>query len=75
MALPKFILGDNTNYPNAIYVIHTEFPRFIINLEDDEVEWFEDFDEDDEKELSMETENMIRLATEFYDSEIEKYEE
>ncbi|OYX22577.1 hypothetical protein [Confluentibacter lentus] len=75
MSLPKFILGDNTNYPNAIYVIHTEFPRFIINLEDDEVEWFEDFDEEDAKELEMETENLIKLATEFYDSEIAKYEE
>ena len=75
MSLPKFILGDNTNYPNAIYVIHTEFPRFIINLEDDEVEWFEDFDDDDEKELLAETEIMIKLATEFYDNEILKYEE
>tara|TARA_R110001583_G_scaffold2488_4_gene18099 strand:+ start:6289 stop:6516 length:228 start_codon:yes stop_codon:yes gene_type:complete len=75
MQLPKFILGDNTDYPNAIYVIHTEFPRFIINLEDDEVEWFEDFDEEDEKELSAETENMIKLASEFYDREISMYEE
>jgi len=75
MSLPKFILGDNTDYPNAIYVIHTEFPRFIINLEDDEIEWFEDFDEEDEKELLAETENMIKLATEFYDNEILKYEE
>jgi hypothetical protein len=75
MSLPKFILGDNTNYPNAIYVIHTEFPRFIINLEDDEIEWFEDFDDDDEKELLAETENMIKLASEFYDNEILKYEE
>jgi hypothetical protein len=75
MSLPKFILGDNSDYPNAIYVIHTEFPRFIINLEDDEVEWFEDFDEEDEKELGIETENAIKLATEFYDNEISKYEE
>jgi len=75
MSFPKFILGDNTDYPNAIYVIHTEFPRFIINLEDDEVEWFEDFDDEDEKELLAETENMIKLATEFYDNEILKYEE
>ncbi|WP_445956856.1 hypothetical protein [Yeosuana sp.] len=75
MQLPKFILGDNTDYPNAIYVIHTEFPRFIINLEDDDVEWFEDFDEEDEKELSAETENMIKLASEFYDREISMYEE
>ncbi|MFD0835807.1 hypothetical protein ACFQ0I_08540 [Mariniflexile aquimaris] len=75
MNLPKFILGDNSDYPNAIYVIHTEFPRFIINLEDDEIEWFEDFDDEDENELLAETENMIKLATEFYDNEILKYEE
>ena len=42
MSLPKFILGDNTEFPNAIYVIHTEFPRFIINLENDD-EFSEDF--------------------------------
>jgi hypothetical protein len=75
MSLPKFILGDNSEYPNAIYVIHTEFPRFIINLEDDDIEWFEDFDDEDEKELLAETENAIKLATEFYDNEILKYEE
>lgn len=75
MALPKFILGDNSDFPNAIYVIHTEFPRFIINLEDDEVEWFEDFDEEDENELETETANAIKLATEFYDNEISKYDE
>ena len=75
MSLPKFILGDNTEYPNAIFVIHTEFPRFIINLEDDSVEWFEDFDADDQEELETETENAIKLATEFYDKEITKYED
>lgn len=75
MSLPKFILGDNSDYPNAIFVIHTEFPRFIINLENDEVEWFEDFDAEDQKELQTETENAIKLATEFYDAEIAKYEE
>ncbi|MEL0644532.1 MULTISPECIES: hypothetical protein [unclassified Olleya] len=75
MELPKFILGDNTDLPNAIFVIHTEFPRFIINLEDDEVEWFEDFDQHDEKELEMETENLIKEATAFYDREVERYED
>lgn len=75
MTLPKFILGDNSDYPNAIFVIHTEFPRFIINLENDEVEWFEDFDAEDQKELQTETENAIKLSTEFYDAEIAKYEE
>ncbi|KAA5822391.1 hypothetical protein FPF71_14685 [Algibacter amylolyticus] len=75
MSLPKFILGDNTEFPNAIYVIHTEFPRFIINLENDEVEWFEDFDAEDQEELEVETENAIKEATDFYDSEVAKYDE
>ena len=75
MELPKFILGDNTDLPNAIFVIHTEFPRFIINLENDDVEWFEDFDQHDEKELELETENLIKEATAFYDREVARYEE
>ncbi len=74
MELPKFILGDNTDFPNAIFVIHTEFPRFIINLEDDEVEWLEDFDQHDQKELEIETENLIKHATEFYDREVARYD-
>lgn len=75
MVLPKFILGDNTDHPNAIYVIHTEFPRFIINLEDDDVEWFEEFDEHDQKEIEAEAENLIKAATDFYDREVSRYDD
>lgn len=75
MELPKFILGDNTDLPDAIFVIHTEFPRFIINLENDEVEWLEDFDQYDEKELLTETENLIEEASQFYDREVSRYDE
>ncbi len=75
MELPKFLLGDNTDYQNSIFVIHTEFPRFIINLEKDEVEWFEDFDQSDQKELELETENLIKQASEFYDREVLRYDE
>jgi len=75
MEFPKFILGDNTDHPNAIFIIHTEFPRFIINLENDEVEWFEEFDQHDEKELETETENYIQQATDFYDREIARYDD
>ncbi|GAA4316110.1 hypothetical protein GCM10023115_25880 [Pontixanthobacter gangjinensis] len=75
MELPKFILGDNTDFPESIFVIHTEFPRFIIDLKDDEVEWLEDFDKEDEKELSSEAESLITQANEFYDREVNRYEE
>lgn len=75
MTLPKFILGDNSEFPNAIFVIHTEFPRFVINLENDELEWLEDFDQQDEKELQSEAESAIQQATAFYDAEVAKYEQ
>ena len=74
MTLPKFILGDNTQYPDAIFVVHTEFPRFIINLENDEVEWLEEFDKEDQMELEKETETAIKEASEFYDKEVASYE-
>ncbi len=74
MELPKFILGDNTDLPNAIFVIHTEFPRFIINLEDDDVEWLEDFDAHDQKQLISETEQLIQEASQFYDREVARYD-
>ena len=75
MNLPQFILGDNTDLPNAIYVIHTEYPRFIINLEDDEVEWLEEFSREDQEDLESEMESLIKSATDFYDREINRYDE
>ena len=74
MELPKFLLGDNTDFPNGIYIVHTEFPRFIINLEDDEVEWLEEFSKEDQTELEGETENLIEAATAFYDREVARYD-
>lgn len=75
MELPKFLLGDNTDHPDSIFIVHTEYPRFIINLENDEVEWFEDFTKEDEKELEDEAETLIQMATDFYDREVSRYED
>ncbi|NHF57837.1 hypothetical protein FK220_000690 [Flavobacteriaceae bacterium TP-CH-4] len=75
MELPKFLLGDNTDYPTAIFIVHTEYPRFVINLENDEVEWLEDFSREDENELETEAGNLIQQATDFYDREVSRYEE
>lgn len=75
MEFPKFLLGDNTDFPDAIFVIHTEYPRFIINLENDDVEWLEDFDKSDEEELATEAEILITQANEFYDREVSRYDD
>jgi len=74
MELPKFLMGDNTDCANDIFVIHTEFPRFIINLVDDEIEWLEDFDGADQEELELEVATLIDQASEFYDREMKHYE-
>jgi hypothetical protein len=74
MNLPKFLLGDNTDYSDAIFVVHTEFPRFVINLVDDEIEWFEDLEGDDQNELAEIVSGLLEEATAFYDREMERYE-
>ncbi|MBI9041128.1 hypothetical protein [Lutibacter sp.] len=73
MNLPKFLLGDNTDHQDAIFVIHTDFPRFIINLVDDEIEWFEDFQGEDQEELEIQVATLIEEASAFYDREMERY--
>lgn len=75
MELPTFLLGDNTKHPDAIFVIHTQFPRFIINLANDEVEWLEEFDKQDEAHLQEESVALFEKANAFYDREIAYYDE
>ncbi len=75
MELPKFVLADNSDFPDDIFIIHLEYPRFLINLKDDSVEFIEELDEEDETELESEMEHLITLAGEFYDREMERYEE
>lgn len=75
MELPKFLLADNTDYPSSVFVVHTEFPRFILNLENDEVEWLEEFAADERKDLESETPQLIADAVAFYDREVARYED
>ncbi len=71
MNLPKFLLADNSQFPEDIFVLHTEYPRFLINLKDDNVEFFEDVSDEDEQELANELEQLIKQAGEFYDNEMD----
>ena len=74
MELPKFVLADNTDHPEDIFIIHLDYPRFIVNLKDDEVEIMEEPDDLDENELNQEMERLIEEANSFYDCEMERYE-
>ena len=72
MKFPSFILGDNSDYPESIFVVHTGFPRFIIDIKDDQFIWIEKLSKDDKKELKFEVEGLISQAYDFYDREISK---
>jgi len=74
MTLPKFLMGDNTDHPDDIFIVHTEFPQFIINLVNDEIEWMDDL-QGDQEELAIEIAQLVEEASLFYDREMERYAE
>lgn len=73
--LPKFFLCDNTDFPEAIYIFHTEYPRFVLNLATDEVEWFDALEKEAGVDLETEVADLLKQANDFYDREIKRYEE
>lgn len=70
--LPEFLLADNADFPEVVFVVHTHFPRFIVNLANDELEWWETFSNEDKEQATEEIAHWIELATVFYDTEINK---
>ena len=74
MILPKFLIGDNTDFPEDIFIIHTEYPQFILNLANDDIEWLEEVKADPETDLTSEINDLIEQAYIFYDRETERYE-
>ncbi|WP_430613520.1 hypothetical protein [Flavobacterium sp. JP2137] len=75
MELPKFVLADNTDYADDIFIVHLDFPRFIINLNTDDVEFLESIEESEESEIESEMEILIEEAGAFYDREMLRYAE
>lgn len=73
MSLPKFLLADNSDYPEDIFILHTEFPRLLINLKDDSVEFFEDLSGEKEDDIANEVSQLIEEASLFYDGEMGEY--
>lgn len=72
--LPEFLLADSSEYPDSIFIIHTAFPRFVINLQNDEIEWWESFTAEDKETVTQEVAHWVEQATQFYDQQISSYE-
>ena len=74
MDLPKFLIADSSELDEAIFVAHTEYPRFFLNIVNDEIHWMEEFEQEDKEELESQVTVLIEQALDFYDKEIEKFE-
>lgn len=74
MEVPKFLVADNSSLQEEIFVLHTEYPRFLLNVANDDILWLEEFAQEDKKELDQITQDLIEAALRFFDEEIEKME-
>jgi len=69
--LPKFLIADSSEQPDAVYVVHTAYPRFCMNVADDHIHWMEEFDAEDDKELAHVAESLVAEALAFFDKEMD----
>jgi hypothetical protein len=74
MEVPKFLIADNSTLQDEIFVLHTEYPRFLLNVSNDEILWLEEFGKEDQDELEKITAELIEEALAFFDTEIESLE-
>tara|TARA_X000000950_G_scaffold35695_2_gene38194 strand:+ start:33487 stop:33720 length:234 start_codon:yes stop_codon:yes gene_type:complete len=74
MDLPKFLIADSSELEDVIFVIHTAYPRFLLNVINDDIHWMEEFDNEDREELESLTVQLVEDALAFYDSEMENFE-
>ncbi len=77
MKLPKFLLADNSEFPEDLFVVHTEYPRFILNVEEEDVEWLDDLAEsgDDDETVANEATKVVEEAFKWCDEELAKYDD
>lgn len=73
MEIPKFLIADNSDYPEKIFIFHTEYPRFLLDVETEELEWFDALEEDSETEINSEIVKLVEEAYSFFDREMDEY--
>ena len=74
MDLPKFLIADSSELKDTFFIIHTSYPRFFLNVINDEIHWMEEFDKEDKFELESQTATLVEEALLFYDQEIQNFE-
>lgn len=75
METPKFLIADSSESTHKIYILHTDFPRFLLDVETDEIEWFDSLEDEPDVDLETEITELLELAYVFFDKEMESYDE
>jgi len=75
MNLPAYLIADNSALKDDIFVLHTAFPRFLLNVNTDEIEWLDEFSKKDAEENADIIEQAVSGAYDFFEKEMENYEE
>lgn len=75
METPKFLIADNSEFPEKIYILHTDFPRFLLDIETEEIEIYDEIEEDSETDVETELATLLEEAYTFFDKEMDTYEE
>lgn len=70
MKLPKFLIADNEDFPENTYVVHTEKPSFILDVDTEEYKILDGSNADD-KALDA----LLEQAFVFYENELDRYED
>ena len=68
---PKFILGDTFENEEILFVTHTEYPQFILNIETQEIKFLCKIN--NEEKNSQTTKYLIQNALAWADLELDKY--
>ncbi|MEN9917769.1 MAG: hypothetical protein RL662_205 [Bacteroidota bacterium] len=70
MLLPKFLIADNSDFPENVYVVHTSAPRFIVDIDTEDVEILDGSDINNPA-----ISELVVQAFAFYEAELDKYDE
>lgn len=76
MDLPKFLIADNSDFPDKIFIVHTDYPRFILDVENEDLEFLENLEEEEEDDsFNDEVTALVEQAFVFFDREMDLYDE
>lgn len=75
METPKFLIADNSEFPDKIYILHTDFPRFLLDIETEEIEFYDEIEEESDVDVEAEIASLLEEAYQFFDKEMDSYGE